>query len=90
MSNRPWSLNKVAFWTMVVITILFALALVLSMLGLNAKIISALQNVATAVAICLVAVLGWRYVRSRELVWKILYIICLLVVIAGIIIPLVK
>lgn len=84
-----WGLNKISFWTIVAVTVLFAVSLVLSAVGVNSKIVSALQGVATAIMICIVAVLAWRYVRNKPIVWKVLYIICLLIVVAGIIVPLV-
>lgn len=84
-----WSLNKISFWTIVAVTILYLVALVLSACGINAKIVGALQGVATAIMIIFVAVLAWRFVRAKALVWKILYVICLLVVLAGIVVPLV-
>jgi len=84
-----WSLNKISFWTIVTVTILYLVALVLSACGINARIVGALQGVATAIMILIVSVLAWRFVRSKALVWKILYVICLLVVLAGIVVPLV-
>ena len=62
-----WGLNKISFWTIVAVTILYAVSLILSACG----------------------ILAWRYVRPKQMVWKVLYIICLLIVIAGIIVPLV-
>lgn len=46
-----------------------------------------LQAVATAVAVCVVAILAWRYVSHKPTIWKVLYFVVLLVVIAGIIVP---
>ena len=71
------------------VTLLYAISLVLSACKINSRVIGALQGLATAIMICIVAVLAWRYVRSKQLVWKVLYIICLLIVIAGIVVPLV-
>lgn len=84
-----WGLNKISFWTIVAVTFLYAVALVLSACNVNATVVSALQGVATAIMIIIVAILAWRYVRPKPMVWKVLYIICLLIVIAGIIVPLV-
>lgn len=84
-----WGLNKISFWTIVAVTFLYALSLILSACGINMKVVSALQGVATAIMIIIVAVLAWRYVRPKQMVWKVLYVICLLIVIAGIIVPLV-
>ena len=47
-----------------------------------------LQGIATAIMIVIVAILAWRYVRAKQMVWKVLYVICLLIVVAGIIVPL--
>lgn len=88
--RSPWGLNKVSFWTIVAATLLYAIALVLSVCGVSLKVVGALQGVATAVMIIIVSILAWRYVRPKPAVWKVLYVICLLVVIAGIIVPLVK
>lgn len=86
-----WGLNKISFWTIVAITVLYAVSLVLSAIGGTTlmKVVSVLQGIATAIMIIIVAILAWRYVRSKPIVWKVLYVICLLVVIAGIIVPLV-
>lgn len=84
------SLNKVSFWLICVTAILYLVAMILHLVGIEAVIvISALQAVATAIMIIVVAILAWRYVKNKQTVWKILYIVCLLVVIVGIIIPLV-
>lgn len=85
-----WGLNKISFWTIVAVTFLYAVSLILSAINaskLNTAI-KALQGIATAIMIVIVAILAWRYVRSKPVVWKVLYIICLLIVIAGIIVPL--
>ncbi len=84
-----WSLNKISFWTIVAVTVLYAVSLILSACKINIKVISALQGVATAIMIIIVAILAWRFVRSKPFVWKVLYIICLLIVLAGIVVPLV-
>lgn len=84
-----WGLNKISFWTIVAVTVLYAIALILSACGINATVINALQGIATAIMIVIVAILAWKYVRSKQMVWKVLYFICLLIVIAGIIVPLV-
>lgn len=87
--NRMWSLNKISFWTVVAVAVLYLIAMVLSACGVNLKVVGALQGVATAVMIAVVTVLAWKFVRNRQMVWKVLYIVCLLVVLIGIIIPLV-
>ncbi len=84
-----WGLNKISFWVIGAMAILYLVASILSICGVNLKVVSALQGVATAMAICIAAVLAWRYVKNKQTVWKVLYFVLLLVVLLGIILPLV-
>lgn len=84
-----WGLNKISFWTIVAVTILYAIALILSACGVSVTAVSVLQGIATAIMIIIVAILAWKYVRPKQMIWKVLYFVCLLIVIAGIIVPLV-
>lgn len=86
---RTWGLNKISFWTIGAIAILYLIASILAMCGVNLKVVSAMQGLATAFAICIVAFLAWKYVRPKQTVWKVLYFVLLLVVLLGIILPLV-
>lgn len=89
-SSGMWGLNKISFWCIGAMAILYLIASILSLCGLSTKAIPALQSLATALSICLVACLAWRYVRNKQAVWKVLYVVLLLVVILGIIVPLIK
>ncbi len=88
--SSVWGLNKISFWVIVAVTILYAVSLVLSAIDANKlnTAVMVLQGIATAIMIIIVAILAWRYVRPKPVVWKVLYIICLLIVVAGIIVPL--
>lgn len=88
-SSGMWGLNKISFWLIVAITILYAVALILSACGVSSLAVSVLQGIAAAAMIIVVAILAWRYVKPKPAVWKVLYFICLLIVIAGIIVPMV-
>ena len=88
--SSMWGINKISFWVIGAMAILYLVASRLAICGLkNPKIISALQGVATAMAICIAAVLAWKYVRNKQTVWKVLYFVLLLVVLLGIVLPLV-
>ncbi len=88
--SSMWGINKISFWIIGAMAILYLVASILAICGLkNPKIISALQGVATAMAICIAAVLAWKYVRNKQTVWKVLYFVLLLVVLLGIVLPLV-
>lgn len=81
-----WSLNKISFWLIVATAILYLVGMILSCVHLAGPAMI-LQNVANALMICVVAVLAYRYVRNKPTVWLVLYIVVLLVVLAGIVIP---
>lgn len=87
--STVWSLNKISMYTLVAVALLYVVSLVLSCVGLEMVIILAMQAVATAIMIVIVSILAWRYVRSKQMVWKVLYVLCLLLVIVGVIIPMV-
>ena len=86
---KTWGLNKISFWCIGAMAILYLVASILALCGVNFKIVSVLKDLATAIAICIVAVLAWRYVKPKQTVWKVLYVVLLLVVLLGVIIPLV-
>ncbi len=88
-TTTVWSLNKISFYTIVAVAVLYLISMVLSLIGVNSALIGALQGFATAIMVGVVTILAWRYVDGKPTVWKVLYIVCLLVVLFGIIIPLI-
>lgn len=88
-SGSKWGLNKISFWLLVATAILYLVAMILAACNINFKVVSALQGVASALMICIVAYLAWKFVSKKPTVWKVLYVVVLLVVIVGIILPLV-
>lgn len=89
-SGTAWGINKISMWTIVAVAVLYLISMILSLAGVNLKVVSAMQGLATAIMICIVGVLAYRYVAKKPTVWKVLYIVCILVVVAGVIIPLIK
>lgn len=87
--TTTWGLNKLSFWCIGAMAILYLVASILALCKVNLKIVSALQGFATAFAIGIVAYISWKYVRNKQAVWKVLWLVFLLVVLLGIILPLV-
>lgn len=87
-SSNVWGLNKVSMWILVAAALLYVIAMILKLVNVDFVAVTALQNVAMAAMAVIVSILAWRYVRNKEMVWKVLYVLCLLLVIAGIIVPL--
>lgn len=65
-SSGGWGLNKISLYVIVAVALLYLVSLVLSLVGVNFKIVVALQGLATAIMICIVAVLAWRYVAKKN------------------------
>ena len=65
-SGSCWSLNKVSLWVIIAVAVLYLVSMILSLVGINFKVVAALQGVATAIMICIVAVLAWRYVLKNK------------------------
>ena len=83
-----WGLNKISMYLLIAVALLYVVSMILSLVSQDLAVaVLAIQGVATAIMVCIVAVLAWRYVRPKEVVWKVLYVLCLLLVIVGVIIP---
>jgi len=93
MSSKKgfWELNKVSFYTMASAAVLYLVAAILALVNANglATVVGLLQGIATAIMVCIVAILGWKFARHKTTVWKVLYFVFLGLVILGIIIPLI-
>lgn len=81
------SLSKVAFWTIVAAAILYLVGIICSFIPGVGVVVKVFTAIASAVMVVIAAIVAWKYVKNKQIVWKILYIVCLLVVIVGIIIP---
>ena len=83
-----WGLNKISFYTIAAVAILYLVAMILSVCNVSSTAVNALQNIGMAIMTGIVAYLAWKYVRPKQTVWKVLYFVLLLVVLACIIVPL--
>ena len=81
------SLNKISFWLLVAAAFLYVLGLIFNFIGALQGVVGYLQAVAAAAMICVVAVLAWRFVSHKPVIWKVLYVLVLLIALVGLIIP---
>lgn len=88
--GSSWSLRKISFYAMGANAFLYLLAMIFSLVGVDALASASriLLGVANGIMICIVAVLAWQYVAKKPVVWKVLYVIILLVVLIGSVLPL--
>lgn len=88
--NSGWSLRKVAFWSIVVIAIMYLVAQVMRWISADklANIADWIGWVAEVVALAIVAILAGDYVRDKhQTVWTVLYILVLLIAVVFIVLP---
>lgn len=86
-SSNTLSLSKISFYCIGAMAILYMIATALSLLGIHSMIIGILQGVSSAISICIVAYIAWAFVRHKTTVWKVLYLVFVIIVLIGIIIP---
>ena len=87
-----WGLNKISFYTIGAAAILYLISAIFTLIDVNSLVTVArvLSGFATAIMVCIVSVLAWKYARHKTTAWKVLYFVFLAIVILGIIIPLIK
>ena len=89
LDMNHWSLSKVAFLVIIALAVLHLLSSLFAIFGIPTKIISSIQAIASGIATAIVAIVSWNYAKQRNKEWKIIYFVCLAVVILCIIVPLV-
>ena len=89
LDMNHWSLSKVAFLVIIALAVLHLLSSLFAIFGIPTKIISSIQAIASGIATAIVAIVSWNYAKQRNKEWKIIYFICLAIVVLCIIVPLV-
>lgn len=88
ISNGNWSLSKVSFVIILAVAVLYLISSVFAILGISAGFVTAMQAVCSAAALAVVGFIGWNYVKNRKRDdLKVIYIIALILVLVGIVIP---
>ena len=82
-------LGFISFLVALFASVLYIVAMVLKFLDVQVGVIGTLQSVATVIMICIVFVLGWRFVKNRSAFLKVIYVLLVLVVIASVTVPIV-
>ena len=92
-NNSKLSMNKISFYVIGAISILYLVSAILSILNLdklNFNIVGLFQAIATYVTVGVVSILAWRYVDSKPTVYKVLYFIFMVIVTITVFIPILK
>ena len=76
-----------AFLVTMFAAVLYLVSFVLTFLNISDEIVNTMFRVATVILICIVSVTGWRFVKTKSLPWKLVYILVLLAVVASVVVP---
>lgn len=83
------TLAKVAFFTFVVAAAVYLLQAILGKLGVQSNILSTLQSVVIILLFAVTALVGWKYCRTKKFLIKLLYFICVIIIIVAVVLPIV-
>lgn len=88
-SSNKLSINKISFYVIGSISILYLVSAILSLFDLNLSfnIVELFQAIATYVTVGVVSVLAWRYVNNKPTAYKVLYFIFMVIVTITVFLP---
>ena len=91
-NNTGSGLNKLSFFTIGAAAILYLVSAIFTLTEMHnlVNVARVLSGFATAIMVCIVSVLAWKYARHKTTAWKVLYFVFLAIVVLGIVIPLIK
>lgn len=82
-----WGINQISFWLIVSTAVFYLVSMILHYAAVSSALVDTFQAIASAIMICVVAVLAFRYVKNKQIVWKILYAVTLFIVLVCIVLP---
>ncbi len=85
--NSSWGVSKIAFYALAAVAILYLLNTVLNLCGVSSMLVSILFGVGEAILTCVAAYIAWNFVDGKSTVWKVLYLVFVIVILIGIILP---
>ena len=89
MAKSKLTLASYSFWVLVIAAVLYGVVALLSALGEGLNFLNWLQSIATACLLVVAIIEGWRFCKGKDFIYKLLYFICILLVLVGIVLPLV-
>ncbi len=82
-------LGFVAFLVTIFAAVLYLVALILQFIHVTVPVIDTMRSVASMLTICIVALLGWKFVKRRATWCKVLYVLLVLAVVVCVVLPIV-
>ena len=90
--SRPATKNtlaKVAFFTFILAAIAYLTQAILLRLNFSSNIMQTIQSIVIVLLFVITGILGWRYCKTRSLLIKILYFVCILIILIAVILPII-
>ena len=79
-----------AFLVTIFAAVLYLVALILQFVKVDVpQVIDTMRLVASTITICIVGLLGWRFVKNRASWCKTLYVLLILAVVACVVVPII-
>jgi hypothetical protein len=90
-ANTPkkGSLSKIAFYTFIVAAAVYLLQAILGKIGVQSNILQTLQSVVIILLFLVTGFMGWRYCRTKKFLIKLLYLICVIIIIVAVVLPII-
>ncbi len=82
-------LGFIAFLVTIFAAVLYLVALILQFIKVNVPVIETMRSVASMFTICIVGILGWKFVRARAMWCRVLYVLLVLAVVVCVITPII-
>ncbi len=83
-------LGFLAFLVTIFAAVLYLIALILDFINVSIPtVIDTMRSVASMITMCIVGMLGWKFVRNRAAWCKALYILLILIVVVCVVTPIV-
>ncbi len=88
--KRGGFLGFIAFLVTIFAAVLYLVALILDFINVDIPtVINTMRSIASMITMCIVGMLGWRFVRNRSTWCKVIYVVLVLAVVACVVTPIV-
>ncbi|MDD4315828.1 MAG: hypothetical protein PHC84_01555 [Clostridia bacterium] len=81
------TLAKVAFYTFIVAALVYLVQSILGKLNVQSNILQTMQSVVIIMLFIVTGVVGWRFCRTKKLPAKLLYFVCVIIIIVAVVLP---
>lgn len=88
-NSSNFTISKLAFFTFVLAGVAYLVQAILQRLGVSSEILQTLQSVIVILLFVVTGVSGWKYCRYKKFLHKLLYIICVIIILVAVVLPII-